>query len=222
MFDQLIIGNNASYDDFEASICKRKIGNPKKKIIKESVPFSNLTYDFSDIDGECYYEERELEYTFEITADTPEKLEELKMNFSSWVMNTMRERLYDPFVKKYYFLATFEDISFDDDESIEKTTATVKFKAYPYKIAIEGKGNMMQISKDISSLVVQNNSSHPVIPTLNADVACQVTIGNLTYGMPAGTVKDETIKLAIGTNEIKVKATESEGWLAIEFSEEVF
>ena len=78
MIDQIKIGDKSSYDDFSASFSNRKIGKPKKKVIKETIPFSNITYDFSAINGELYWEERELEYTFEITADTPEELEELK------------------------------------------------------------------------------------------------------------------------------------------------
>ena len=62
MIDQLIIGKIASYDDFGASVAERKIIKPKKKSIKETVPFSNVTHDFSAIDGELYWEEASLEY----------------------------------------------------------------------------------------------------------------------------------------------------------------
>ena len=74
MIDQLIIGDKASCDDYGASVASRKIVPPKKKEIKETVPFSNVTYDFSAINGEQYWEERELEYTLEIIAPTPEEL----------------------------------------------------------------------------------------------------------------------------------------------------
>ena len=66
MIDQLKIGAIGSYDKFGASVSERKIGNPKKKSIKDTVAFSNKTYDFSKIDGELYWEERPLEYIFEI------------------------------------------------------------------------------------------------------------------------------------------------------------
>ena len=69
LIDQLTIKSTSSYDDFEASIKERMIGAPKKKIIKETVPFSNETHDFSGINGEIYWEERTLKYVFEIIAN---------------------------------------------------------------------------------------------------------------------------------------------------------
>ena len=109
MIDQLIIGGKASFDDFGASVSERKISYPKKKSIKKTVPFANVTYDFSKINGELYWEERTLEYIFEIMADTPEMLEQKKQAFSNWVMNVMNEKIYDPFIPDYHYLGTYED-----------------------------------------------------------------------------------------------------------------
>ena len=89
MLDQLRIGDKYSYDDFFASVAERKIKKPKKKKIKDTVPYSNKTYDFSAINGEVYWEERELEYILELDADTPEELEERKIALSSWLMNVI-------------------------------------------------------------------------------------------------------------------------------------
>jgi predicted Ser/Thr protein kinase len=78
MLDQLIIGDKGSCDDFEASVKERVIHPPKKKSIKKTIPFSNVTHDFSAINGEVYWEERTLEYIFEIIANSAEELEEKK------------------------------------------------------------------------------------------------------------------------------------------------
>lgn len=163
MTDQLMIGDKASFDDFEASLASRKIGMPKKKSIKETVPFSNVTYDFSKINGELYWEERELEFVFEIIASTPEELEELKTAFSSWVMNVHNDEIHDPFIPDYHFIGTYDDMDFADEESLDKTTVTVKLMAYPYKIA-----NLPTVYEytvaggGYGSLFVENKSSHPV------------------------------------------------------------
>ena len=124
MLDQIIIDGIGSYADFEASVASRDIGEPKKKVIRQTIPFSNVTYDFSKIDGELYWEDRELKYVLEITADTPEDLERKKTAFKSWIMNVMNRELHDPFITDYHFLATFGSIDFDDSE-VEKTTANV-------------------------------------------------------------------------------------------------
>lgn len=136
MLDQLKIGNVSSLD-FGASVTQRTIKAPAKKIIKETVPFSNTIYDFSAINGELYWEERELEYVFEIIADSPEELEAKKTAFSAWVMNVMNEYIYDPYEPNYHYIGTYSDMEYADEDCVEKTTATVKFFAYPYKVKNE-------------------------------------------------------------------------------------
>lgn len=222
MLDQLRIGDAYSYDQFYASVMKRSISAPKKKVIKDTVPFSNVTYDFSAIDGEIYWEERNLDYIFEITADTPEELEELKTNFQTWIMNVMSEKLYDPFIKDYHFLATFSDISFDDDEGMEKTTVTVKFTAHPYKIANDKKVYTVNVTAEETILKVENKSAHRITPTLISDVPVTIKIGNENFQMGAATVAEERLKIGTGSNEISVTATNANGTFTIEFVEEVF
>ena len=222
MLDQLIIGNKASYDDFEASVAIRKLNKPKKKSIKETVPFSNVTYDFSAINGEVYWEERELEYVFEIEADTPEELEAKRTAFSSWVMNVQNEEIHDPFIPNYHFIGTYDDIDEDDDESIEKTTVTVKFKAYPYMIANEAKVFAVGVVAGAESTVaIVNESSHRITPTFNSDIAFTLKMGNASYGISDGETTDDSFKLPVGTNTLTLTASET-GTVNISFFEEVF
>lgn len=221
MFDQLIIGDKASYDDFEANVSERRIKDGKKKEIKDSVPFSNVTHDFSAINGEVYWEEKELEYTFEIEADTAEELEEKKLSFKTWIMNVMNEKLYDPYIRDYHFIATYNDIDSDDSE-IEKATITVKFTAYPYMIANKARNYeiALEASKE-STVTVVNDSSHRITPTFTADVPFTVEMGDSSFAVPSGETTDDSFKLAVGKNVLTLIATES-GTVNISFYEEVF
>lgn len=223
MNDQLIIGDKASVDDFEASLATRNIGMPTKKSIKETVPFSNVTYDFSKINGELYWEERELEYVFEIIAPTPEKLEELKTAFSNWVMNVHEEEIHDPFIPDHHFVGTFDDIDFEDEESLDKTTVTVTFTAYPYKIA--NLPTVTELDGDSSyTIPIVNNSAHPVTLTLAMTsgsamlwiddvVQGSITVGNYSYTIPVGVT-------VFGINESTFPREGLHGSLS--FVEEVF
>lgn len=221
MFDQIIISDKASYDDFEASVAERRNNKPKKKSIKESVPFSNVTYDFSAIDGEIYWEERTLEYVFEITANTPEELEEKKQPFVSWIMNVMGEELHDPFINDYHFLATFSDIQ-EDDSQIEKSVITVTFTAYPYMICNYKKTAQFEVTETETTVTVYNDSSHRVTPTINIDVGCVITKGTSSFAFPAGEIKDSKFALSPGDNTLKVQTNGGNGTMKIEFIEEVF
>lgn len=222
MIDQLIIDSSASYDDFEASVRERQIDAPKKKSIKETVPFSNVTYDFSAIDGEVYWEERTLKYVFEITADTPEELEVQKIKFKSWIMNVSGSEIHDPFISEYHFIGTFDSIAFDDSE-IEKSTITVAFTAYPYMIANQKTEYEFSLSTSVDVVVeIVNNSSHRITPTFISDVPVTFQIGDTTHSMGAGEATDDSIKLAVGANSIKIQPTEAAGTFKVEFYEEVF
>lgn len=221
MIDQLIISNEASYDDFEANVKERKNNAPKKKSIKETVPFSNETYDFTAINGEIYWEERTLEYVFEITANTPEELEEKKQLFTSWVMNVMNEELHDPFIRGYHYIATFDSIDVDDSE-IEKATITVTFTAYPYKIANEKKVYSIDLGEEEVTKTIQNDSSHRITPTFISDVPFYLTFGNVTNTFSAGETTVDEIMFGMGANTLTVQAKDTAGTLTIEFREEVF
>lgn len=230
MIDQLIIGDKASYDDFEASVKERTITDGKKKEIKDSVPFSNVTYDFSAINGEIYWEEKKLEYVFEITANTPEELEEKKMAFKSWVMNVMGEKLYDPFILDYHFIATYSDIDVDDSE-IEKATITVTFTAYPYMIANKAKVYTIEFGEPPSgdaavplvevAVTVNNDSSHRITPTFNSAVDFIVAKDGSSYSVPSGETTDESFKLDVGKNTLTIQAAQG-STVNISFCEEVF
>lgn len=224
MIDQLIIGDKASFDDFWASLARRKIGQPAKKIIKETIPFSNITYDFSAINGELYWEERELEYVFEIIAPTPEKLEELKTAFSSWVMNVQNEQIHDPFIPEHHFVGTYAEIDFEDEESLDKTTVTVRFTAYPYKVANYPKVHDFAIpAKGTKDVWILNESSHRMTPKITSDGAITLKLDGASYSMSAGTVEDEAFKLKAGANSVSIVNSSSRACnVSISFYEEVF
>lgn len=224
MIDQIVIGDRASFDDFGASVAKRNIKMPAKKVIKETVPFSNETYDFTAINGEVYWEERELEYVFEMIAPTPEKLFEMKSYFANWLMNIIKQELHDPLTPEYHFIATYSDMSFEDDDGLEKTVATVIFAAYPYKIANYPKAFEFDIpANDSVTAWIPSESSHRITPKITTDAAITLKLNNASYTMEAGTAEDETFKLEAGLN--KVTITNSSGAacnVSFTFYEEVF
>jgi hypothetical protein len=226
LLDQLIIGDKASYDDFGASVAYRTIEQPKKKEIKETIPFSNVTYDFSAINGEVYWNERKLEYVFEMTASTPQELEEMKIAFASWIMNIQDEKIFDPFIADYHFEGTYSEMSFEDEDCMEKTTATVAFMAYPYKIANVEKTVITEIPYSDSmqrNVEIVNNSSHRLMPTVVVEGNVSIKVGNTTADVGSGTFVDDALILPVGETKwtITNKGTVS-AKVTISFFEEVF
>lgn len=133
MIKQLEINGLKSYDDFGVYISSRKITQPKKKSIKESIPFSNVVYDFSNLNGEIYWEERSLEYVFDIAEVSTEEMENVKSRLLDWFMNVHDVDIYDPYIGDYHFHGSFDSDSWDED--FGSGFLTVSFTVYPYKIS---------------------------------------------------------------------------------------
>lgn len=223
MLDQLIIGNKASNDDFGASIKTRKIKDPKKKKITKTVPFSNALYDFTKLNGEIYWEWRELEYVFEMIAPTPEELEEMKAEFSNFIMNVVEENIYDPFIPDYHFIGTYEDKSYDDDESGLKTTMTVIFLAYPYKIAnVEKKKVITSASGGLQVITIYNNSSHRISPTIEVEGDVQILYNGKFYDIRNTPIVKGLFQLDVGKNVLTISDKfDTFSSLTISFCEEI-
>lgn len=231
MIDSVVIGEYDSYYDFDASMKEREIGEPKKKSIKETVPFSNEVYDFTKINGEIYWEERVLTYVFEILADSPIELEEKKRNFKKWIMNVHKQRLYDPYIEDYYFTATFDDISCDDSE-IEKSTITVTFTANPYMTSEFYKAYEIVATEESQAVEIYCNSCHGIVPdivNLEGDIVLGIDsnpesdygyIGS-SYNLSAGITRNTSIKLTPGLNKFHINSVSGEVPVRIVFHEEV-
>lgn len=224
MLDQLKIGNKSSFDDFGASLATRAISAPAKKEIKETVPFSNQTYDFSRINGELYWEERELQCEFEIMADCPEDLEHKKARFSNWIMNVFNEEIHDPFEPDFHYIGTFYDMDYADEDCVEKTTATVTFKAYPYKVANKATNYVFTVPAGGTKTVnAMNESGHRIVPIVTTDTAVTITKDGASYVFSAGESSDSIFALAMGDNLLTVENAESTNCnVRISFYREVF
>lgn len=223
MIDYITIDSVSSYVAYGASVRERNIGAPKKKSIRETVPFSNKVYDFTSIHGEIYWEDRDLEYIFEILGSSLEEMEIAKSKFLSWIMNVENEKIQDTFTPDYHFVGTFDSVSIDDSE-IEKTTISVVFKAYPYRIANTAISFAYQLAASgTTTISIENNSSHRLTPTIITTVGIKITLDNVIFAVPSGEITDDTIKLASGSNTIKFQNVESQaGRVEIRFYEEVF
>ena len=217
---QLIINNKKSFDDFNVYIGERTITPPTKKIIKETVPFSNDVYDYSKLDGEIYWNEATLTYVFDIAELTTEQMEVVKSNLLTWLSNVHDDDIYDPYIGDYHYHGSYDSCSWEEDFGAGKLT--VDFLVYPYKIA----NNETQFSHTLTSgtnnISVVNNGSHRITPTFICSENMAIQIGTIVYSLPSGTTKDDSVKLDVGTNNLIVTPTSEGATLTIRFVEEVF
>lgn len=224
MIDQLTIGDKASYDDFGASLARFDAKPPKKKSIRETIPFFNGSYDFSAINGEVYWEDRVIECIFEMLADTPEELEEKKAAFSNWVMNVTEQHIHSPFIPDYHFVGTFDEMDYEDDDGLDKTTATVTFLAYPYKVAnVPKKYEYHTEWQDINTWYIPNESSHPVeayVTITSARAGNTVQIDDTIKTTTEEPVDTFYLKIPPDTVRVQVSGKYGSTTVMIEFTEE--
>lgn len=216
MIKQLIINGKKSFDDFDVYISGRNISSPKKKVIKESVPFSNIVYDFSKMNGELYWEERTLKYDFDIAEITTEKMEEAKSKLLNWLLNVHDDDIYDPYIGDYHFHGSYDTDSWNED--FGAGTISVSFTVYPYKISNENIETVIELNNEEQTIIINNNSSHRVSPTITSEGSFTIGIGDSSYAIGNGTFTTG-VYLECGANELKISG---KGKITLAYVEEVF
>jgi hypothetical protein len=185
-----------SFNDFGITMAPaREIGIPNKKKTKLVVPFSNVTYDYSEIFGSQTYEERTLKYTFNVAGRAIKSKDEMnwiKTTLVNWLMNSHgKQPLYDDNYPGVHFLAEVEgDTSFS--ENWNYGFLEVKFTAYPFMISNHPEGT--DIWDDFNFLFDVHQDVKFTIPHSGYDyhelaIGSQATIAAWATGT-VGTVND--------------------------------
>lgn len=222
-----------SYRDFGLTVAERVIGNPKKRKIKERIPFSNVEYDFSGIYGGQEYEERTITYVFNVKDYDKIDLENKKTQVINWLLKPNKKvKLVDDYIPGYYFLAEVEENP-NFDEMRYHGRLTVNFTAYPFRIAEREEGHdiwdefnflldyAQETKFDVSGsldVVLYNpgiNVSHPII---NATEPMEIVKNGITYSIPIGQSQSFDFSLAPGKNEFTVKGN---GTISFHFRKEL-
>lgn len=124
-----------SWCDFRAVISKRKIGNPPKKRMEETVPYSNQVFDFSALYGIQVYGERTLQYTFSILGCSRTDVQKKLDRFILWLMEPSGNLpLYDEMMPDSHFEARCTEVSEVTFIGSAAAQLTVTFTAAPYRI----------------------------------------------------------------------------------------
>lgn len=123
-----------SWNTFQAVISSSSKPLPEKKIVEETVPYSNVTYDFSCLNGKQTYKDRTLQYVFTFRAPSRKGLLRKIDDFTDWLYSPgERIPLYDDEEDGIHYLAKCTAV---DAPSITGCTASlaVTFTAYPLRI----------------------------------------------------------------------------------------
>lgn len=219
-YKEIRANGKGSYTDFKLAIKSRTISLPEKKIIKEDIPFKNGAYDFSNIFGELFWEERELEYTFDIAEYTAEEMEKIKDNVVDWLLNIHDTDIEDDYTRDYYYHGSYDDNSWEED--FGQGELKVTFMVYPYKFSKTLTTETISATTTEQTITLDNESSHKVTPTIVTDGAVEITIGTNKFSLSSGTYTSSSFILSKGINTWKIKTTTGNANVNISFRKEVF
>ena len=209
--DGITVSGKHSFNNFELYISERTINSPKKKTIRETIPFMNGSYDFSKVNGAVAFEDREIEYAFEIIGESIADMDQQRDSVLNWLMNVYEEALYDDTMPDYHFLVSYDDCKVKEDA--EKTDLTVTFIAYPFKIY-----NTQTSFTASAGTTVVNNQGQPVVPNVIATEEMTITLNGQAITVPAGTQIKLEVDLMTGDNTVIVSGS---GELTLSFIKEV-
>lgn len=187
MIKGLTINNVHTYKDLGLMISKRNISIPQVNKIKESVPYQNGEYDFSNLNGEMTYQNRMISYTFDILESSTEKMEETKRKILNWAMSVVEKEIYDDYLSGYHFVGSYESSSWNED--FEQAELTLEFSVYPYLYANEITIKKFEIHGE-TEVILDTESSHRIIPAINCNGDILITRGNTTIAIGEGTFED--------------------------------
>lgn len=211
--DGIRIKDLHSFRDFDLYIKARNIGLPEKKSIRETVPFMNGYYDFSALSGAPAWNERIIEYAFDVIGNTPQELESEVAKVVDWLANVHDEDIFDDTLTRYHWHGSYNSCKVSYDESGEQAEISVSFVVHPFKIADEA----IEYTMTAGTYTV-NNLGMAVAPIVSSDANAAIQIGTYVSSIPANTVIQLEIDLQRGENIVLVSGT---GIVKFSYFEEV-
>lgn len=213
MTDGIRINDLHSYRNFDLCIKSRNIGLPEKKSIRETVPFMNGYYDFSALNGAPAWNERVIEYSFDVLGETPQELENEVSRVLDWLCNVHDTDIYDDTLTRQHWHGSYEssDVSYDD--SGEQAEVKVSFVVHPFKIANEPTTYTMK-----SGTYTIKNMGMVVSPIVSSNAAAAIQIGTYVSSIPANVETKLEIDLKRGDNTVIVSG---DGTVTFSYYEEV-
>lgn len=139
-YRQINFGGRWSLEDFGLFIGQEtdtdtRIERARPRIIRESIPFMDGSYDYSRISGKLIYDDRTLRYTFIISGHSRTEIEDKVRQLDNWLGETEDTDLYDTDFPHWMFtnvayLGIGELTFYSANEC--KARVTAEFTAAPY------------------------------------------------------------------------------------------
>lgn len=219
---QITFNNKNSYTDFDITIASIDVQPPSKKKIKDSVPYMNGSYDFSNIGtgGEIVYNEREIKVIFNLVTNGKYELYIKYSKILEWLMGTGQQKLIFNFMSGYYFLAECENAPSFEEVLQRAGRLEVSFVCEPFKYGTDLAGELLwdnidfelpdyiqETSFDVvgsQTVTLYNPSNHSIVPKVVTNSSMSCTLNSYTVNFTITKNIDWQFKLLPGANVINI------------------
>ena len=199
MTDGISANGLHSAHDFDLCINARNISLPEKKSIRETVPFMNGYYDFTALYGAPAWNERTIEYVFDVIGDTPAEVDEYVSRVLDWLCNIHDTDIYDDTMPEYHWHGSYEACSLTWAETGLHAEIAVEFVCYPFKIS-----NTATKHTFTAGEYTVVNQGMAVAPIVKSDASAAIQIGNYVVSILPGVETKLPIDLERGKNTVIV------------------
>jgi hypothetical protein len=204
MFD-----NKGSYTDFGLKFKSYDITMPEAKTTLVSVPGSNVTLDYTEMNGDVFYERRKLTMVFGLSASY-EGWHDAVSAFANYI-NGQKRKIILPTDNSFYYIGRSQILPKKTDRVLG--TVTVEALVYPYKKELlDGTEDWDWDTFDFENGIIREYSEitvpgtlvidgrrEKVIPTFSCSANMTVTYNGTTYNLAAG--ENTIYSLALGDGE---------------------
>lgn len=191
------VGGIHTLYDLGFCISNRSLSAPKKKTVRKTIPYMSGSYDFSNLYGKEFFEDRELVYSFDFISDDPRDLEKQITRITEFASPIHEADIYDDDLPHYHFRGSCASCEPERDEYGLSATVKVAFAVYPFRIS----NDPCEARLEIGDNVVTNNGFSARM-TVIPDNTITIAVGALKQTFNGEAVAD--IALEHGDNTITV------------------
>jgi hypothetical protein len=211
----------------------RSAPTPNEKEVMETIPYSQGVLDFSTLDGDRYFDNREITYQFKNINNKYDDRKIIENEIKRMLMPLGTQALFDSHEPGLHWLGKCKSVTVTDDANYQSLTATVIFSCYPFAIGNNVEGSDIWDDVFFPNWVFQDTSftvngtqninlinigSHTGETKIVVTGTVSITgdFGSMT--LTAGTYTDTQLTLAVGENKLILNGS---GTINFEFYKEV-
>lgn len=214
------------YDSRENNmfLISRDAPTPSEKEITESVPYMQGVYDFSILNGDRFFDNREITYQLILFDKDYSSRKDAEHDLKRELMALGTQNLFDTHDFLYKWIGKCKSVTVEDDAEKNMLTATVIFDCYPFAIAKNAIGS--DIWDDVyfpdwlfqdTSFSVSGRKDIALFNSGSKSIESEIVVtGNVTINgdfgtlsLSAGSYRDVGLVLPIGKTNLTLSGAGS-------------